>query len=81
MEITSEVQRVRPSPTLNTVIMVEDVLKNARGSPMAVAEIRKSLPRQVNHYALMSVLEYLERTGSIKVTLGGIIWIRTPLQQ
>ena len=61
-------------PTLNTVIMVEEVLKDMPGSVMSVAELKRSLPRQVNHNTLILILEYLERSNKIVVGLKGITW-------
>ena len=64
-------------PTLNTVIMVEDSLKKMDNSVMSVAELKRKLPRQVNHNTLMAILEYLERSGKIVTGLRGITWIYT----
>ena len=62
-------------PTLNTVIMVEETLKNMDESVISVAELKRKLPRQVNHVTLIVILEYLERSNKIAVTLKGITWI------
>ena len=62
-------------PTLNTVIMVEDTLKKMNGSIISIAELKRKLPRQVNHVTLIVILEYLERSNKIAVTLKGITWI------
>jgi len=62
-------------PTLNTVIMVEDALKKSNESIISVAELKRKLPRQVNHITLIIILEYLERSNKIAVTLKGITWI------
>ena len=64
-------------PTLNTVIMVEDTLKNINESVISVAELKRKLPRQFNHLTLMIILEYLERSGKIVASLKGITWIYT----
>jgi predicted AAA+ superfamily ATPase len=66
------------SPTLNTVLMVEDVIKNAPGSIVTIAEIKRMLPRQVNHNTLKTVLEYLEESNKIIVSIKGITWIHNP---
>jgi hypothetical protein len=63
------------SPTLNTVLMVENVLKKMEGSVMKIAELKRKLPRQVNHNTLVTILEYLEKSGKILVGLKGITWI------
>jgi hypothetical protein len=62
-------------PTLNTVIMVEETLKKMNGSIISIAELKRKLPRQVNHITLRVILEYLERSNKIAVTLKGITWI------
>ena len=64
------------SPTLNTVLMVEDTLKNAEESAITIAEIKRRLPRQVNHNILKTILEYLEQSNKIAVSLKGITWIQ-----
>ena len=63
-------------PTLNTVIMVEDTLRKMNESVISVAELKRKLPRQVNHNTLILILEYLERSNKIAVSLKGITWIR-----
>ena len=62
-------------PTLNTVMMVEETLKKMNESVISVAELKRKLPRQVNHITLIVILEYLERSNKIAVTLRGITWI------
>ncbi|MFH0973190.1 MAG: hypothetical protein V1817_00135 [Candidatus Micrarchaeota archaeon] len=63
------------SPTLNTVLMVEETLEKADESVITVAELKRRLPKQVNHYTLKTVLEYLEASNKIAVSLKGITWI------
>ena len=63
------------SPTLNTVLMVESTLKNMDKSIFKVADIKKKLPKQVNHRTLMIILAYLEECNKILVTIKGITWI------
>ena len=66
------------APTLNTVIMVENVLKNMDESVITVAELKRKLPKQVNHNTLKIILEYLEASNKIIVTMKGITWIYNP---
>jgi len=75
MEQESLMKKVRHSPTLNTVLMVEETIKNADESVVSVPYIKKHLPRQVNHITLMQILEYLEESNKIAVSLKGITWI------
>jgi len=68
-------QKLGHSPTLNTVIMVENTLKNIDESVVTVAELKRKLPKQVNHNTLKVILEYLEDSNKIAVTMKGITWI------
>jgi hypothetical protein len=63
------------SPTLKTILMVEDALKGMNESIITVAGLKMILPRQVNHNTLMKILEYLEKSGKIDVALKGIVWV------
>ena len=68
-------QMLEHSPTLNTVLMVEEVLKKINESIITIAELKRKLPRQVNHNTLMIILDYLEKSNKIFVTLKGITWV------
>ncbi len=63
------------SPTLNTVLMVENVLKNMNESVITIAGLKRKLPKQINHNTLKIILEYLEISNKIAVSLKGITWI------
>ena len=67
--------KLEHSPTLNTVLMVENTLMNIDKSIFTVADIKKKLPKQVNHRTLMIILSYLEESNKILVTIKGITWI------
>jgi hypothetical protein len=72
-------QQEKPAhwPTLNTVMMVEETIKSSENSVISVAELKRKLPRQVNHNTLILILEYLEKSGKIAVGLKGITWVHT----
>jgi hypothetical protein len=70
------IDKAKPSPTLKTILMVEDTIKNSPDSIITVAEIKRALPKQVNHNTLMTILEYLEKSNKIAVGLRGITWIQ-----
>jgi len=74
-------QKAIHSPTLNTILMVEQVLKNMEGSIITIAELKRKLPKQVNHITLKSILEYLEESNKIIVSLKGLTWLSTPSQK
>lgn len=61
-------------PTLNTVIMIEDTLKNINKSLITLPELKRRLPKKVNHNTLMFILSYLEQSGKIVTSLRGISW-------
>ena len=75
MTITVQKDKLQHSPTLNTVLMVEKTLENMENSVITIAELKRLLPKQVNHYTLRSILEYLEISNKIAVSLKGITWI------
>ncbi len=68
-------QILEHSPTLNTVLMVEEVLKNMNESVITIADLKRKLPKQVNHNTIMVILDYLEKSNKIAITLKGITWI------
>ena len=65
------------TPTLNTVLMVEDTLKNINEGAITIAELKRKLPRQVNHNTLKVILEYLEKSSKMAVSLKGIAWVHS----
>jgi len=75
MSISIQEHTLEHSPTLNTVLMVEETLKNMDESVITVAKLKKILPKQVNHNTLKIILLYLEYSNKIAVTLKGITWI------
>lgn len=76
-ESTAMLTRVGHSPTLNTVVMVEEMVSKA-GEPLTVAELKRRLPRQVMHATLLKVLFYLQESGKILFTPKGVVWIFAP---
>ena len=74
----SQLQRMEHAPTLNTIRMVEDALKNMEDSIITIAELKRKLPKQVNHNTLKAILEYLEESNKIYVSIKGITWIHNP---
>ena len=68
-------QKLKHAPTLNTVLMVEGTLKNIDKGVISIAELKRRLPKQVNHNTLKIILEYLEESNKIAVSLKGITWI------
>ncbi|MCK5774061.1 MAG: hypothetical protein KAH57_09775 [Thermoplasmata archaeon] len=67
--------RYEHSPTLNTVIMVEETLRNMDESVITVADLKRILPRKVNHNKLKVILRYLDESNKIFFSVDGISWI------
>jgi len=67
--------KLEHSPTLNTVLMVENTLMDMDKSVFKISDIKKKLPKQVNHRTLMIILSYLEECNKILVSIKGITWI------
>ena len=78
MPKTVQDYRLDHSPTLNTVLMVEHTLQSMNESLITVAQLKKILPKQINHNTLMIILMYLEASNKIAVSLRGITWIHNP---
>lgn len=72
--------KLAKAPTLNTILMVENTLKNLNQSLITIPDLKRKLPKQVNHNTLKTVLEYLEESNKIAVTLKGITWIHNQNQ-
>lgn len=64
------------SPTLNTVLMIEETLKNY-GDLISVAELKRKVPKKVMHQTLLKVLDYLQMSGKIIIGTKGVLWIFT----
>lgn len=69
-------EHVIHSPTLNTVIMVEETLRNS-GELLTVAELKRRLPKQIMHQTLTKILDYLQLSGKIVIGTKGVLWIFT----
>ncbi|MAG77951.1 hypothetical protein CL616_01150 [archaeon] len=69
-------EKAKHSPTLNTVLMVEEVLKNAK-QIITLAELKRKLPKKVMHQTLIQILDYLQISGKIIIGTKGILWIFT----
>ena len=65
------------SPTLNTVLMVEETLKNS-GEVMTIGKLKRLLPKQVMHQTLMAVIDYLEYSSKIVAHDDKLLWTFKP---
>ena len=65
------------SPTLNTLLMVEQTLQNEE-VVITVAELKRKLPKQVMHQTLIAILDYLEYSGKVVVHGDKVLWAFKP---
>jgi len=67
-------KKLRHYPNLNTVLMVEDVLRDSN-ELLNLAELKRKLPRKVMHQTLIQILDYLQISGKIIIGTKGILWV------
>jgi hypothetical protein len=69
--------QIAHSPTLDTVLMVERTLQDAK-EIIKIAELKRRLPRKVMHQTLVRILNYLQASGKILITTKGVVWTYAP---
>jgi hypothetical protein len=74
MASTQILENVGHSPTLNTVLMVEETLKDI-GQVITLAGLKRKLPRKIMHQTLVTILDYLQISGKIVIGTKGILWV------
>ena len=72
--INLNIKSIIHSPTLRTVLMVEETLRRQDG-PISLEGLKRALPKKVMDQSLRLVLAYLESKGSIVIGSKGISWI------
>jgi hypothetical protein len=78
MKTKDKPKRKTPSPTLATIKMVENVLKKVELYTIKFSDLKRKLPKQVNHNTLKEVIRYLEESGKVMTSIDGITWIYNP---
>lgn len=76
MAKTKFIEKFGHSPTLNTVLMVEETLEQA-GQLITLAELKRKLPKKVMHQTLITIVDYLQISGKIIIGTKGILWVYT----
>lgn len=78
------VQTFRPErdvlryPRLDTVLMVEDSIRKAKGD-LTVTELWKRLPKKVMWQTFLTILDYLGYSGKTAITKDRhVVWIWAP---
>lgn len=67
-------QEILHYPRLDTVLMVEGVIKDAELA-LSKSEIQRRLPKQVMRQTLILILNYLEERGLIMIGSKGVLWV------
>ena len=65
------------SKTSNTSLMVEDILRRAKGL-MTLAQVKQKLTHKVDQMTLKAILSSLKKEGKIEFTPQGVVWISIP---
>lgn len=71
--IVKERERLAHSPNLNTILMVEETLKD--GELVTLADLKRKLPKKVMHQTLLRILDYLQLSGKIVIGTKGVLWV------
>ncbi|MFH1308280.1 MAG: hypothetical protein ABIH72_05500 [archaeon] len=74
------INKIEHSPTLNTVLMVEKELRNAK-EVISIAELKRRLPKKIMHSTLLKIIDYLQISGKILISTKGVVWIYTPREE
>lgn len=64
-------------PTLKTMLMIENALKNTE-TTVNREELKRKLPVKIMHQTLNVILKYFEERGMIIDSHKGILWIYNP---
>ena len=67
-------------PTLKTVIMVENILKDAK-EPITRYEIMKRMKNKIMRQSLNVVIQYLVEKNMVIDSEKGVLWVYTPKEK
>jgi len=67
-------------PTLKTVLLVEEILKEAK-EPLSRYEIMKRAKNKIMRQTLNTIIEYMEKRGMVLDSKKGVFWTYTPLEK
>jgi len=68
------VQKILHEPQLDTILMVENAIREAKEYPTKMA-LLKSLPKQIQYQTFNRILEYLKSSNKIVFDGRRIIWV------
>jgi len=67
-----------PSPRLDTIKMVEKTLSQVEKYTITFAQLKKRLPKQINHNTLKEIIRYLHEINHVIIDVDGITFIHNP---
>lgn len=68
--------KIHHYPRLDTILMIEESIKKSRGKRKM--QLWNGLPRKIMYQTFLLILDYLEKSGKIRVDKGRIDWIHDP---
>ena len=68
------VQKILHEPQLDTILMVENTIREA-GTYPTKKELLRSLPKQIQYQTFNRILEYLESSNKIVFDERRIVWV------
>jgi len=66
-------QLERKGPTLETLHMVESVLRKS-AEPLSLNRVKRLLPRKMMHATLRAAIEHYKRLGCVAEGSKGVMW-------
>lgn len=66
------------SSIINNINTVEETLQKMDESAISVVNLKKILPKDINHNTLMNILGHLDKENKILMGSKGITWIYNP---
>lgn len=77
MEKSIQKKKILHYPRLDTVLMVEEMVKKMGEYPTK-KKLLEALPKRIMYQTFNLILKYLEDSGKIILDKGKIIWIYNP---
>jgi hypothetical protein len=73
--VEARLKHYEHSPTLRTIQMVENFLREHDGDLFSKNELERKLPRRVQRHTLNRILSYLGSSNKVIVGPKGVMWV------
>jgi len=77
MTVSNNELNLKNLPTLSEFLLVEEALQDSNESIVTMSQLKKLLQGKINKNTLTVILDYLEESNKILVTIKGITWIKS----